>query len=90
MIERARSLNRSTQLFTVVILVGLVSSGNAQSLVDPAWLAERMNEPDVVLLHVGTPSAYARSHLPDAHLITLADVSAPESLRGALIRGRKT
>lgn len=82
MIERARSLNRSTQLFTVVILVGLVSSGYAQSLVDPAWLAERMNESDVVLFHVGTPSGYARSHLPDARLITLADVSATESLRG--------
>lgn len=51
MIERTRSLNRSTQLFTAVVLVGLVSSGYAQSLVDPAWLAERMNEPDVVFLH---------------------------------------
>ena len=82
MIERTRSLNRATRLFTAVLLAGLVSSGYAQSLVDPAWLAERLNEPDVVLLHVGTPSGYARSHLPDARLITLADVSAPESLRG--------
>lgn len=79
MIERMRS--RSMQLLTAVVLLGIALAGHAQSLVDSSWLAERMNAPDMVLLHVGTPAGYAASHLPDARLITLADVSAPESLR---------
>lgn len=87
---RKRQVSCAMQMFAVVALVGLASGGYAQTLVDPLWLVERMDEPDVVLLHVGTPAGYANGHLPNARLITLADVSAPESLPGANEGGRNS
>jgi thiosulfate/3-mercaptopyruvate sulfurtransferase len=46
-------------------------------LVTPQWLAAHLRDPDVVLLHVGDPAAYAREHIPGARLVTLRDVSTP-------------
>jgi len=66
----------------IIAMLGFASSGHAETLVDPSWLAARLAEPHVVVLHVGTQSGYTNAHLPNARLITLADVSAPESLPG--------
>jgi thiosulfate/3-mercaptopyruvate sulfurtransferase len=67
-------------MFAALAMVALASAGRAQSLVDPMWVAERADDPEMVLLHVGTPSGYETGHLPNARLITVADVSAPGSL----------
>ena len=74
--------DRRMLVFAAIALAGYVSGVRAQSLVDPAWVAERATDSNVVILHVGTQSGYETGHLPDAHLITVADVSAPESLPG--------
>lgn len=82
MTERDSGPGRALLVFAIIALIGLVPTGYAQSLVNPSWLAERLDESAIVVLHVGTQSGYASGHLPNARLITLEDVIAPESLPG--------
>jgi thiosulfate/3-mercaptopyruvate sulfurtransferase len=44
-------------------------------LVTPAWLAEHLRDPDLVLLHVGERGEYDRAHLPGARFVQMQDVS---------------
>jgi len=52
---------------------------NAQTpqgpLVTTAWVAERLQDPTLVLLHVGPAPAYATAHLPGARLVTAQMIS---------------
>jgi thiosulfate/3-mercaptopyruvate sulfurtransferase len=50
----------------------------APRLVTAAWLAEHLNDKDLVLLHVGNARDYA-THIPGARLLTLADVSVSDT-----------
>jgi thiosulfate/3-mercaptopyruvate sulfurtransferase len=47
-------------------------------LVPAAWLAEHLNDPDLVLLHVGNARDYA-THIPGARLLTLMDVAVTDT-----------
>jgi thiosulfate/3-mercaptopyruvate sulfurtransferase len=47
-------------------------------LVSPAWLAQHLHDPDLVLLHVGDADEYAAAHLPGARLVKLGAVSVSE------------
>ncbi len=53
------------------------SDPRAAMLVTPRWLHEHINDPKLVLLHVGERAEYDATHLPGARFITLADVTAP-------------
>jgi thiosulfate/3-mercaptopyruvate sulfurtransferase len=44
-------------------------------LVTPAWLAEHLSDPDLVLLHVGEADAYRTEHIPGARHVALSDIS---------------
>lgn len=44
-------------------------------LVDVAWLAEHIDDPDVVLLHVGAKEEYDREHIPGARFVKQSDLS---------------
>ena len=73
----------------VLALACLCDPTSAQSprdrlLVTPQWLAAHLNDPDLVLLHVGDPAEYARTHIPGARLIRLQDISTPHR-EGALM-----
>jgi len=48
-------------------------------LVSTAWVAERMAEGGLVLLHVGDRTEYDAGHLPGAQYIATADVSDPNA-----------
>ena len=83
-----RSTPRRTSLRRILLpLFGLAlaaapSPATAQAprdrlLVTPAWLAAHLNDPDLVLLHVGDPAGYAQAHIPGARLVRLQDVSTP-------------
>lgn len=50
----------------------------APRLVTPTWLVEHLNDPDLVLLHVGSARDYT-AHIPGARLVTLADIAASDS-----------
>lgn len=44
-------------------------------LVSTGWLADHLDERDLVVLHVGTEQDYAMGHIPGARLVSLSDVS---------------
>ena len=62
----------------VAVPVAAQSASPAPRLVPATWLAEHLNDPDLVLLHVGNARDYA-AHIPGARLLTLADVSVSDS-----------
>lgn len=41
--------------------------------VTPDWLAEHINDTNLVVLHVGSPDVYAKGHIPGARLIELEE-----------------
>jgi thiosulfate/3-mercaptopyruvate sulfurtransferase len=50
------------------------TSPRAQLLVTPTWLVEHVNDPDIVLLHVGDKAEYDAGHIPGARYISQRDV----------------
>ena len=46
-------------------------------LVSEEWLVAHLDDPDLVLLHVGDEEGYRGGHIPGAHLISLSDISLP-------------
>lgn len=61
-----------------VMPVAEQAASPAPRLVTAAWLAEHLNDKDLVLLHVGSARDYA-AHIPGARLLTLADVSVSDT-----------
>ena len=53
-------------------------------VVSPAWVAERLGDPDLVILQVGDKPGYQSGHIPGARLLMLSDIAAastgPDSL----------
>lgn len=47
----------------------------AEPIVTVAWLAQHVNDPDLVLLHVGERAEYDAGHIPGARHIALNDIS---------------
>ncbi len=47
----------------------------APLFVSVPWLAEHLNDANLVLLHVGSATEYATAHIPGARLTSVADVS---------------
>ncbi len=52
--------------------------------VSAEWLKANINDPKLVLLHVGVKAEYDAGHIPGASYITLQDISAPQSGPDAL------
>jgi thiosulfate/3-mercaptopyruvate sulfurtransferase len=51
------------------------SEVSSQMLVSTEWLAEHLNDGDVLVLCIATPSFYSRGHIPGAHLLALKDIA---------------
>ena len=53
-------------------------------VVSSAWLAQHVNDADLVLLHVGAKATYDAGHIANARFVTLrdfvADTAAPDAL----------
>src|SRR3954452_4459778 len=87
---RRTSLRRALLPLSGLVLAAAVASPvHAQSprdrlLVTPAWLAAHLNDPGLVILHVGDAAAYAQAHIPGARLVRMQDVSTPHQ-EGALM-----
>lgn len=52
-------------------------------LVNPAWLAERMTRPGLVIFEIGDKAKYDAGHIPGAQFIGMRDIAAPR-VEGAL------
>ena len=48
----------------------------ARLLVTTSWLAQHLNDPDLVLLHVGDRTEYDHAHIAGARYVELSDVDA--------------
>ena len=75
----------------LLITLGRADSVDAQSgsprdqlVVTPAWLAEHINDANLVLLHVGERAEYDAGHLPGAQHVAMDDVSLPR-VQGELV-----
>ncbi len=60
------------------------SSAPAPLTVSTAWLAEHVNDRDLVVLHVGSKAAYDSGHVAGSRHVTLDDVAQPNR-PGALL-----
>ena len=47
----------------------------AELTVTPAWLAQHLKDPDLVLLHVGDKAEYDKAHIAGARYVSLRDIS---------------
>lgn len=70
----------------IVPSVTLQQSPRDQLLVTPAWLAAHLDDPDLVLLHVGEADEYAAAHIRGARLVDMEDVSTGHSEDGPMLQ----
>src|SRR6188472_708470 len=72
-------------LQTLLALAGLVIAttitasaqiGPVPLVVAPSWLQQHVNDPNLVLLHVGTKATYAAGHLAGARFVDFSVVAA--------------
>lgn len=59
-------------LTLIAVLLGAATPGAQSSpgpLVTTAWVAERLTDPNLVILHMGSASAYQTAHLPGARVV---------------------
>jgi thiosulfate/3-mercaptopyruvate sulfurtransferase len=54
-------------------------------VVPPAWLAEHLKDPELVLLHVGDPDAYKMKHIAGARHVKLSDISTSKHGDGLML-----
>lgn len=67
----------------VLLGIPLIAAPNRGMLLSGDELANHLNAPNTVILHVGSQADYDAGHLPGARLVTLADISVtgPDGLR---------
>jgi thiosulfate/3-mercaptopyruvate sulfurtransferase len=63
--------------FVLAVLLAIASQ-RASITVSPAWLAQHINDRDLVLLHVGDKAEYEAGHIPGARLVSLNDISVSD------------
>jgi thiosulfate/3-mercaptopyruvate sulfurtransferase len=68
---------RALLLFALVVAVSSSAFGQGM-LVSGTWLENHLNDPDVVILHVGAQQDYDEGHIPGARLVQLSDVSVTD------------
>jgi thiosulfate/3-mercaptopyruvate sulfurtransferase len=64
----------------ILILLAFTASAFAKEplLVTPEWLAAHIDDPDLVLLHVGDKDGYAAAHIAGARLVSQQDVTVSD------------
>ena len=60
----------------VVLAAAIAQPAPIDPVVSPAWLAANLNDPNLVVLHVGAAQEYARAHIPGARYVSLAALHA--------------
>jgi thiosulfate/3-mercaptopyruvate sulfurtransferase len=63
-------------MFHVVLSLLFAVAGARESLVvTPAWLAQHLHDPNLVLLHVSDKEGYDAAHIPGARYVSMSDLS---------------
>jgi len=68
--------------FVSMPVPGRAQAGPAAILVTPESLSQQMDDPNLVLLHVGAEEEYATEHIPGAYRVEMDAIAAPESPDG--------
>src|SRR5438874_2385772 len=55
-----------------------VASARDSLVVTPAWLAQHINDSNLVLLHVGDKEGYEAGHIPGARFAQMSDLSVTD------------
>jgi len=74
-------MKRTYLLIAIAFLVttsGLAASSRESIVVDATWLKAHLQDPNLVLLHVGDKKEYEANHIPGARLAAQQDVSVSE------------
>ncbi len=73
-----------TLLLTAGSLHAQAPEARERLLVQPAWLAQHLDDPDLVLLHVGPRPEYDAGHIPGARYLNYQDLAATDRAPGGL------
>ena len=66
----------STVVVSALIATGVKAQGaKTNLLVTPEWLGQHLNDPNLVLLHVGSKTDYFAEHIPGARFVDLDDIA---------------
>lgn len=75
--------HRLASAVAALAVVLITASANAQVpstrmglTTSPAWLAQHLHDPDLVLLHIGDKAEYDKAHIPGARFVEMKDFSA--------------
>jgi thiosulfate/3-mercaptopyruvate sulfurtransferase len=77
-------------LFTVAVMLLAAPAAFAKSpresmVVNTAWLAAHLKDPNLVLLHVGDKDEYTARHIPGARFVSLSDIAVSDHSATGLI-----
>jgi len=72
-------------LFIVIANVNAAKNARDSLVVSTSWLAAHLNDPNLVLLHVGDKVQYAAEHIPGARLVSLSDIANTDHTGKGLI-----
>ena len=59
-----------------------VTTPRDQLIATTEWLGKHLNDPDLVLLHLGDPQEYPAEHIPGARFVSLRDISTAPGAGG--------
>jgi thiosulfate/3-mercaptopyruvate sulfurtransferase len=71
-------------LFTAVTLHAQAPDARERLLVQPAWLAQHLQDPDLVLLHAGPKADYDAGHIAGARHLNTQDLAVTDRSPGGL------
>jgi thiosulfate/3-mercaptopyruvate sulfurtransferase len=72
-------------LFLLALSCSVAASPRDALIVSVDWLAKHLNDPNLVLLHVGDKAGYAAGHIAGARLISLQDLHVSDHENKGLI-----
>ena len=85
-LSRSKRASLVAFAFSAVVFMLLIPRARAQEKSDPrasilvstSWLAKHLNDPDLVLLHIGEKKEYDQGHIPGARFVSLNDISVSD------------
>ncbi|HEV7594821.1 MAG TPA: rhodanese-like domain-containing protein, partial [Gemmatimonadaceae bacterium] len=61
------------------VIMAQKADQRSQLLIPTTWLAQHVNDPNVVLLQVGDAEEYMSEHIPGARFVSLRSISRPDT-----------
>jgi thiosulfate/3-mercaptopyruvate sulfurtransferase len=77
--------NRVLVLALLLAPALFAKSPRESMVVNTAWLAAHLKDPNLVLLHVGDPDEYKAKHIPGARFVSLSDIAVSDRSATGLI-----